>query len=128
MKAVAIDTNVAIDLLNGKKSIIQRLQKFDIVYLPVTVSGELLFGAKNSQKRTANLEIFRNFIGTCEILDINYLVSEVYSDIRLALYKRGKPIPENDLWIAAICIANDLPLLTKDKHFEEITELKKLSV
>ena len=128
MKAVAIDTNVAIDLLNGKKSIIQRLQKFDIVYLPVTVSGELLFGAKNSQKRTANLEIFRNFIGTCEILDINYLVSEVYSDIRLALYKKGKPIPENDLWIAAICIANDLPLLTKDKHFEEIIELKKLSV
>jgi tRNA(fMet)-specific endonuclease VapC len=66
MKAVAIDTNVVIDLLNGKKPIIQRLQKFNIVYLPVTVSGELLFGAKNSQRRTANLEIFRNFVGTCE--------------------------------------------------------------
>ncbi len=43
MKAVAIDTNVAIDVLNGEKPVIERLQKFDIIYLPVTVSGELLF-------------------------------------------------------------------------------------
>lgn len=128
MKAVAIDTNVAIDVLNGKKSVINLLRKFDMVYLPVTVSGELLFGAKNSGKRTINLEVFRNFIEKCEVLDVNYLVSEVYSDIRLALYKKGKPVPENDLWIAAICIANNLPLLTKDKHFEEITDLERLTI
>jgi len=128
MKAVAIDTNVATGLLNGDKAIIQRLREFDIIYLPVTVAGELLFGAKNSKKRIANFEVFRNFIGTCEVLDINFLVSEVYSDIRLALFKKGKPIPENDLWIAAICIANDLPLFSKDKHFEEIAGLKRLKL
>ena len=128
MKAVAIDTNIAIDVLNGNEIVIEQLKEFEIIYLPETVAGELLFGAKNSKKRTANLGLFREFIGTCEVLDINYLVSEIYSDLRHSLFKGGRPIPENDIWIAAICIANDLPLFTKDKHFEKIEELTKVNL
>ena len=105
MKAIALDTNIAIAVLNGQKTIIDQLQAFNMIYLPVTVAGELLFGAKNSQKRSNNLEKFRAFINSFEILDINYLIAEEYSDIRLKLKQKGKPIPENDIWIAAICVS-----------------------
>lgn len=98
-----------------------------MIYLPVTVSGELLFGAKNSQQRSTNLDEFRNFIKNCEVLDINYLIAEEYSDIRLKLKQKGKPIPENDIWIAAICIVNGLPLLTSDKHFLDIENLEVIT-
>ena len=123
-KAVALDTNIAIAVLNGQKAIIEKLAAFEMIYLPVTVSGELLFGAKNSKNRTKNMEKFRAFIGRCVVLDINNLIAEEYSDIRLRLKQKGNPIPENDIWIAAICIANGLPLLTADRHFQNIDNLE----
>lgn len=127
MNAIALDSNIAIAVLNGNKALIRKLQAFEMIYLPVTVSGELLFGAKNSQQRSTNLDKFRNFIKNCEVLDINYLIAEEYSDIRLKLKQKGKPIPENDIWIAAICIVNGLPLLTSDKHFLEIENLEVIT-
>lgn len=62
MRGVALDTNAAIALLNGKGSIQDALRNYDIVFLPATVVGELLFGAKNSQRKAANLKKFRAFI------------------------------------------------------------------
>lgn len=124
MKRIVLDTNIVVDLLNGDKELIMRIRQYEMVFLPITVSGELLFGAKNSQKKEENLLKFRQFINSCEELNINNLVAETYSDIRLELKQKGKPIPENDIWIAAICIVNDLPLLTRDGHLKFIDELK----
>jgi tRNA(fMet)-specific endonuclease VapC len=41
----------------------------------------------------------------------------------LQLKRHGKPIPENDLWIAAICVEHDLPLATVDSHFDYVEGL-----
>lgn len=128
MKSIALDTNIAIGVLNGNKDILNKVQNYEVIFLPVTVSGELLFGAKNSAQRKTNLKKFRSFIGDCEILEINNLVAEAYSDIRLDLKQKGKPIPENDIWIAAICIIHGIPLLTNDKHFKEIKGLKAVRI
>jgi len=128
MDKIALDTNIAIDLLNGKPEIIAAINQFDLVCLPVTVCGELLFGAKNSGKSKANELKYKNFIGACLILETNSLVAEKYADIRFALKQRGKPIPENDIWIAAICAVNNIPLFTRDTHFGNVTELQLLQV
>jgi len=124
MKEVALDTNAAIDVLNGKPEIIELLKKFDLIFLPITVVGELLFGAKNSNRKKENLSSFRNFIESCEILDTNSLIAEEYSDIRMSLKNKGRPIPENDIWIAAICKSNSIPIITRDKHFKLIVNLE----
>jgi tRNA(fMet)-specific endonuclease VapC len=124
MDKIALDTNIAIDLLNGKSEVIASINKFDLVCLPVTVCGELLFGAKNSGKSKANELKYKNFVNACLILETNSLVAEKYADIRFALKQKGKPIPENDIWIAAICAVNNIPLFTRDAHFENVEELK----
>ncbi|HMN90779.1 MAG TPA: type II toxin-antitoxin system VapC family toxin [Saprospiraceae bacterium] len=124
MKRVAIDTNIAIELLNNNSAVISHLQYYEILFLPVIVSGELLFGAKNSSNQSTNLAKFRAFINACEELAINNLVADAYANVRLSLKQKGKPIPENDIWIAAICMTNDLPLLTRDAHFKFIDSLK----
>jgi tRNA(fMet)-specific endonuclease VapC len=49
--------------------------------------------------------------------------AEVYARIRMDLKRKGKPIPENDLWIAALCIERGLPLATSDGHFAAVDEL-----
>jgi len=124
MKEIALDTNIAVDLLNGKPEVIEKLRQFDMIYLPATVCGELMFGAKNSGKRKDNIANFRSFISNCEALEINSLVAEEYSDIRIEMKKKGRPIPENDIWIAAICVSNGVSLMTRDQHFENIDQLR----
>ena len=58
------------------------------------------------------------------ILNTNFLVANEYAAIRKNLKDIGKPIPENDIWIAAICNVNDIKLATRDKHFKNIKNLK----
>jgi tRNA(fMet)-specific endonuclease VapC len=110
--------------LNGNKDVVKIIDQYDNVYLPSIVIGELLFGAKNSSKRKDNELYFRQSIDSCEEIGVDKLVADEYSDMRLALKQKGRPIPENDIWIAAICNVNGIPLLTRDKHFSNIKSLK----
>jgi len=100
------------------------VQPYGNFYLPATVCGELLFGALNSVKKNSNLKKVNKLIQSCKILHTNMLIAESYAKIRLNLKQLGKPIPENDIWIAAICRVNKIPLLTKDKHFSFVEALK----
>lgn len=123
MKSIALDTNIAIKLLNRKEEIVSKYQNYDFFYLPVTLCGELLYGAINSVRFEKNLSDLRDFISSGEILDMNSEIAEKYAVIRKMLKDKGTPIPENDIWIAATCIVYDIALATNDKHFKNIDEL-----
>lgn len=73
---IALDTNIVIDILNNKQKTIALLSCYQTFYLPITVCGELLFGAKNSAKNHENELKCRNFINNCNILNINELIAE----------------------------------------------------
>jgi tRNA(fMet)-specific endonuclease VapC len=117
VKRIALDTNAAIAILNNQTSIYNTLSKYDTICLPVTVCGELMFGAKNSKLSAKNEKRYFEFINNTELLEIDMTVAELYASVRLNLKKKGKPIPENDIWIAAICIANDIALYTLTNTF-----------
>lgn len=111
---IALDTNIAIDLLNGNEDILLNYEKYTSFYLPVTVCGELLYGALNSNNSKKNLTRYRGFISNCIILNINSAIAVQYATIRKRLKDKGTPIPENDIWIAATCIVFEIPLATND--------------
>ena len=118
-----LDTNIVIGLLENKKSIVEKIEALEEVYIPVTVIGELYYGAFKSQKVEKNLESISNLLDTANVLDDDAETAKVYGEIKNSLKKRGKPIPENDIWIAAIAKYNSLTLLTNDEHFKEIPDL-----
>jgi len=120
MKQLILDTNICIELLNGNEHTIKKLSKYSVICVPIIVCGELLFGAKNSKRSKSNEKKFKTFIDSCVVLNTNSLVAKEYATIRKYLKDNGTPIPENDIWIAAICKVNDIPLATKDKHFKNI--------
>ena len=124
MTAIALDTNTAVDVLNDKLAALHLLAQFEIICLPITVSGELLFGAKNSAQRLRNEPRYQAFISTCILLETNALVAETYAEIRLQLKKVGRLIPENDIWIAAACLSYDVPLFSHDQHFDYVAGLR----
>lgn len=123
MKQVALDTNIAIEFLNNNEVVINRINKFEVVFLPIIVCGELLFGAINSDRRRRNEKKYIGFIESCRVINTNDFIANKYAEIRLELKKKGKPIPENDIWIAALCIVYNIPLFSNDKHFKVINEL-----
>ena len=124
METTALDTNIVIDLLNGTADSLHKYEKFSFFYWPVTVCGELLYGATNSSGSKHNLPKYRGFISNCKVLNINYAIAEQYALIRKSLKEKGTPIPENDIWIAATCMVYEIPLATNDKHFRNIEGLE----
>jgi tRNA(fMet)-specific endonuclease VapC len=120
---IALDTNIVIDIFNNKKNIIDTLNVYQTIYLPVTVCGELLFGAKNSARNQENEQKCIDFINGCHLLNIHELIAQEYAVTRKKLKDKGKPIPENDIWIAATCIVNNIPLVTYDSDFNYVDDL-----
>lgn len=126
MEGLALDTNIAIDILNGKDTIIKKVFEYFPIYLPITVVGELLFGALNSSMSLKNIIKYKEFIDDCLILNTTTTIAEEYAETRKQLKNIGKPIPENDLWIAAICKSYELSLISNDNHFKYIDNLKMI--
>jgi tRNA(fMet)-specific endonuclease VapC len=121
---IALDTNAAIAILNDSDGSGRWVQRFSDLFLPVPAVGELRFGALKSLRSAENLRRIEAFVSRCHVLAIRLETTEVYARLRLNLRKIGKPIPENDLWIAALCVEHDLALATVDGHFKYIEELR----
>ena len=120
---IVLDTNAAISVLNDTAGFGLWVQNFEELFLPVPAIGELRFGALKSRRASENLRRIDALVSRCQILEIRLETTQVYARLRLDLRRKGKPIPENDLWIAALCVEHGLPLATTDGHFEPIEEL-----
>lgn len=119
-----LDTNIAVAFLNGNPSVVERIRLAQRVALPLPVIGELLYGAKKSGLKESNLLRFREFIRACDCIEPSTQAAETYSDFKLHPKKAGTPIPENDIWIAAIADVAGLTLVTDDKHFNNLPGLQ----
>jgi tRNA(fMet)-specific endonuclease VapC len=122
--SIALDSNQAIACLNGRPGFDSWMAQFTSIHLPVIVVGELRFGALKSARSSANITRIQSLVSRCEILNVNARTAEIYAQLRLGLMRKGAPIPENDLWIGAICVENNVPLASADAHFSAIEGLK----
>jgi tRNA(fMet)-specific endonuclease VapC len=119
-----LDTNVAIAFLNGDAAVVERFQAAAEILLSSTVVGELYFGAQKSARAAANLARIDNLSERVVVLECNAETARQYGRIKNALRLKGRPIPENDIWIAASALQYDLILATRDAHFAEVDGLK----
>ena len=124
---VALDTSVAIDVLADRAESLTT-QPITEFLLPVPVVGELRYGALNSRRAEENVAEVERLVARCRILDITLATAEVYARLRLDLKKQGKPIPENDLWIAALCVKHQAKLAAVDSHFDAVEGLQRFKV
>jgi tRNA(fMet)-specific endonuclease VapC len=122
-----LDTNIVIGIFNGDALLRRRLVNEPEVFLNIVVLGELLYGTYNSARVTQNVARIERFASTVPILDCDSQTAHHYGALKTQLRKRGKPIPENDLWIAALASQHDLALVTRDPHFSEIVDLRRES-
>ena len=122
--SIVADSNIFIDLMKGDGNVAKKLDTFDEVYLSPVVLVELNFGAYRSANPEKNLQKVALAIQKCKLLVIDAVTAEMFVTIKLSLFAKGNPIPENDIWIAASSLQHQLPVYTNDKHFSEINGIK----
>ena len=118
-----LDTNVIIALLNGEEAVARHFRQDPEAYLPVIAVGELFYGARRSARAEANVRRVEDIIRVAAVLSCDKLTAEYYSKTKDLLRSKGRPIPDNDLWIAAISQQHALTLITRDQHFWQIPGL-----
>ena len=125
MSDVLIETNCYCDAMRGLPDAVAIMRESDRIIISAIVIGELLAGFKGGRNETANRNQLRKFLAQerVEVVPIAADAAEFYALILHQLRKKGKPVPTNDLWIAASAMANGARLATTDEHFRFIDGL-----
>jgi tRNA(fMet)-specific endonuclease VapC len=119
----AVDTNIVIAFLNGDNEVLKKFETCDQILLPFPVKGELLFGAMCSTRKKENVTRLRKLFPMFETIDSSSDIEYRYAKIKSDLKGKGRPIPENDIWIAACAQSAEVTLSSRDGHFKEIDNL-----
>ena len=120
---IALDTSIAVRFLNRDAAIAEKVLALPEIILPMVVVGELLFGAENSARSLQNLPRYLEFIEACIAIPLGRETAKAYAKTRLALKRKGRPIPINDIWIAAQCLERGWVLVTNDTDFNYVDGL-----
>jgi len=121
-----LDTNAIIALQRENQALIKLMMTMNDVFVPAIAVGELYYGAYKSQRVEDNRKNVAAFIAERVILKVDSDTANVYGQIKQSLRAKGRPIPENDIWIAALAIQHGLTLITDDAHFQEVNNLDLL--
>lgn len=121
---LAVDTNAVIAYREAIPEVCNLIDTTDSIFLPAVVLGELLYGANNSAKPEKNERDIIQFANNSILLPIDEAAAIRYAKVRYDLKKKGNPIPENDIWIAALCLEQNISLLSNDGHFDKINGLE----
>jgi predicted nucleic acid-binding protein len=124
---VALDTNRLTDLFQGDAELAERLGTCEEVWIPLIVLGEIRAGFYGGTEQRRNEILLRRLLAkaTVQVLLPGTETAEYYARVFVQLRRAGTPMPDNDLWIAALVLEHNLLLITRDRHFERIPQLMR---
>ena len=123
MNGKLVDTNVIIRFFKGETELFSLFDDMENLYISSITVGELMYGAELSKKSDFNRENYFCFCQQMKVLYPDLEIAKSYGKIKASLKEKCKPIPENDIWIAATCHAADLILITADSDFDFVDEI-----
>ncbi len=129
MRLIALDTNAYSALQKGNKVVAELCISATEIGLPITVLGELYYGifdGSNGPENNANLRKFLS-TGRVTVLQINELTASVFGEISTELKKNGRPMQQNDIWIAALCKQYGFSLISNDHAFSNVVGLDHIT-
>ena len=122
---VLLDTNAYSALKRGVDGVVRRVTRAETVFLSTVVAGELLAGFRQGTRLRKNLVELEAFIDNphVTVVPVSYVTADRFGRIAAALRAKGRPIPTNDIWIAAHAMETGADLLSFDAHFVEVDGL-----
>ena len=122
-----LDTNAVSALFKGDAALRDRLGTRPHHHLPVIVIGEYLYGLLRSRYQQQLARLLDELVRESIVLSVDGTTASFYAEVRDALRRRGRPIPENDVWIGALALQHGIAVVSRDQHFEEIEGLERVA-
>jgi tRNA(fMet)-specific endonuclease VapC len=120
-----LDTNALSAFIDGDSNVGAILSEQQRAAVPVIVLGEFRYGILGSRHRKTYEAWLDNHLKHFEILPVTAETTLPYAQLRTALKRLGRPIPANDMWIAALAIQHQLPILSRDEHFDALLNVRR---
>jgi tRNA(fMet)-specific endonuclease VapC len=121
-----LDTNALSAAADREPAALEVVARAELLAVPVIVLGEFRLGMAQSRHRADYEHWLQEWVTSVAVLGIDEETTRSHAAIGLELKKVGKPIPANDLWIAALCRQHTLPLLSQDRHFDAVPGLQRV--
>lgn len=129
MKRIILDTNAYVAYKQNNEAVKEIICRVEYIGFPSTVLGELLGGFALGNKEADNRQELHQFLSSSRvtILPVNENTANYYANIYKVLRKKGRPIPTNDMWIAASALEHGCILCTFDTDFAHIDGLLSIN-
>jgi tRNA(fMet)-specific endonuclease VapC len=121
-----LDTNALSAFVDGEPEIGVILGSQHRAAIPVIVLGEFRHGIMGSKHRNTYEEWLKAHLRHFDLLAITAETTVPYAALRATLKRLGRPIPANDAWIAALAMQYRLPILSRDEHFDALSEVRRI--
>jgi tRNA(fMet)-specific endonuclease VapC len=122
---ILLDTSAYSSFMRGNQEIKEALQSTDSIALNPIVLGELQAGFQQGRHSEKNKNTLKQFLASprVHVVAMDEETAERYAVILNSLWEIGRPIPTNDLWIAASAMQYGLTILTTDAHFKHVAQV-----
>ncbi len=127
MSRCFLDTCAVLDMARNRGEAIAAVTEFDEIYIGHVVLGELLFGCHWSSNFEREWARISQGLASVTIVMPTMNTAMVYGELAARLERSGSRITQNDMWIAAMCLENELPLISRDTHFARVQDLRLVS-
>ena len=138
-----LDTNHCSRIIPGDETVLRRVAEAgeSQVATCIIVWGELMFMADNSQQKTENLARVQEFLNDIGVYFVDEETANIYGQFKAEIINHFGPrerrqrrrtrieelgIHDNDLWIAAIALRHNLTIVSADRDFQRMGEVRAL--
>ncbi len=122
-----LDTNALSALQGRDQNLIRLVRSLPVLILNIVSLGEYRYGVDGSRYRDKLLVWLDALIKKSEVVSPDLDTLPIYSRIRHQLKQGGTPLPANDIWIAALAIQHQMPIVSQDHHFDLIADIQRVS-
>lgn len=126
---LCIDTNAFVDTIRGHGNLDRWMASADELVVPYIVDADIRAGAMQARDPADELQLYLDFLEACRptVLFPDGRTTEAWARIWIRLRAAGMPLADNDLWIPALCVQHGLVLLSRDRHFERLPDVPRIS-
>jgi len=119
---ICVDTSAYSNFRRGETRVVEQIDRARWLGVPSIVVGELHAGFRAGSRFDQNLGDLREFLRqpVVQVLAVDEQVAHIYGEIVSELRTAGRPLPTNDIWIAATAVRFGAAVLTFDAHYREI--------
>ena len=125
MRRILLDTNVYAAFKRNDPQAVELVRRSEFIGVTVVVLGELLAGFRCGSREGQNRRELDQFLDSprVSVLQADEETAEFYGAVFSDLKSKGRPIPSNDIWIAASALQHGLALASNDEHFRFVNGL-----